>query len=99
MKYYLFESTFKENHPTGPAFKAALDAHHEFLQPFCDNGQLLISGPKTAGGGGVMLLKFESEEERKEFCEKDPFVTSGVQEYHVVEFNVFNVQDYAKEWV
>lgn len=99
MKYYFFEGTFKPDHPTGPAFKEALDAHHAYLKPFFDDGSVLTSGPKTAGGGGVMLLKLPDDVDPQDFCKNDPFVQLGVQEYNVVEFNVFDIQDYAKEWL
>lgn len=98
MHYYILEGTFKENHPVGPAFKAALDAHHAYLAPYFQSGQVLVSGPKAAGGGGVMVIKFENEADVETFIANDPFVTNGVQEYRVTAFNVFKLQDYAKDW-
>ena len=99
MHYYFFESTFNEDRPTGAEFKAALEAHHAYLKPYFERGQVLFSGPKTAGGGGVMAIKFAEESDVETFIRNDPFVTSGVQTYRVVEFNVFDAQDYAKVWL
>lgn len=99
MHYYFFEGNFKEDRPVGPAFKAALEAHHAYLKPFFESGQVLFSGPKTAGGGGVMAIRFAEETDVEQFIANDPFVLAGVQEYRVVEFNVFDAQDYAKAWL
>lgn len=99
MKYYFFDGSFKPEHPTGPVFKEALDAHHVFLKPYFDNGSVLVSGPKAVGGGGVMLIKFEDDFDPQDFCKNDPFVKLGVQEYRVIELKVFEIQEYAKAWL
>lgn len=99
MHYYILEGTFKENHPTGPAFKSALDAHHAYLKSYFESGQVLVSGPKAAGGGGVMVIKFENEADVETFIADDPFVTSGVQEYRVTEFRVFDAQSCVNGWL
>ena len=99
MKYYFLEGTFKEGRPEGLEFKKALDAHHTYLKPFFDSGKILTSGPKASGDGGIILIKLEDSEKIEDFCDSDPFVKAGVQEYKVVEFKVFDIQKYAKEWV
>ena len=99
MKYYFFDGTFKTDRPTGLAFKEALDAHHAYLKPYFDNGNVLASGPKTVSEGGIILIRFEDDFDPQEFCKNDPFVKSGVQEYNVVEFKVFDIQEYAKAWL
>ena len=98
MHYYILEGTFKENHPVGPAFKEALDAHLAYLRSYFESGQVLVSGPKAAGGGGVMVIKFENEADVEPFIANDPFVSRGVQEYRVTKFNVFAAQPYADQW-
>ena len=45
-----------------------------------------------------MVLRAESREAVEEYIANDPFVQAGVQEYTVTEFNVFAIQDYAKDW-
>ena len=97
MKYFIVNGTFKEGRPEGPAFKAALDAHHAYFAQFIENGSVLTCGPKT-GGGGVIVIRAESREAIEEIIENDPFVTAGVQEYAIDEFNIFAIQDYAKQW-
>ena len=97
MKYFILNGTFKEGRPEGPAFKAALDAHHAYTAKFLQNGDILTCGP-TPGGGGVMIIRAESVEAIEELIANDPFVTAGVQEYSIQEFNVFAIQEYAKAW-
>ena len=69
------------------------------MKPFFESGKILISGPKASGDGGIILIKLEEAEKIEDFCDSDPFVKAGVQEYKVVEFKVFDIQKYAKEWV
>ena len=97
MKYFILNSTFKEGRPEGPAFKAALDAHHAYTAKYLQNGDILTCGPKP-NGGGVIIVRAESTEAVEELIANDPFVTAGVQEYSIQEFNVFAIQEYAKEW-
>ena len=97
MKYYVLDGTFKEGRPEGPAFKAVLDAHHAYNAQFIAKGDVLACGPKP-GGGGIMIIRAESQEAIEEYIANDPFVKEGVQEYAIKEFNIFAIQDYAAEW-
>lgn len=97
MKYFILNSTFRPDRPEGPAFKEALDAHHAYLDPIVAEGKVLFSGPKPAGGG-VMVMKAESEDEIQTFIDNDPFVSRGVQTYDVIEFKAFNVLPEIKDW-
>ena len=97
MKYFILIGNFKPDRPEGPAFKAALDAHHAYNRKFLDSGDILTCGPKP-GGGGVCILRAESREAVDEYVANDPFVQAGVQEYAVTEFNIFAIQDYARGW-
>ena len=62
-------------------------------------GKRRNASPKASGDGGIILIKLEDSEKIEDFCDSDPFVKAGVQEYKVVEFKVFDIQKYAKEWV
>ncbi|MGM9578229.1 MAG: YciI family protein [Evtepia sp.] len=97
MKYYILNGTFRPDRPEGPAFKAALDAHHGYLAPMVASGKILVSGPKP-GGGGVILLKAEDMDEVQAIIAGDPFVVRGVQTYEVAEFKPVYVQPEVKEW-
>ncbi len=97
MKYFILIGNFKPDRPEGPAFKAALDAHHAYNQTFLDRGDILACGPKP-GGGGAVILRAESRQAVDAYIAGDPFVQAGVQEYTVTEFNLFAIQDYARGW-
>ena len=99
MKYYILEGNMKPDIPQGPEFKKILDAHHEYMIPFFKAGKILTSGPLIGGRGGVILLRLEDDENIEDFINEDPFARSGIQEYRILQFNVFQIQDYAKEWV
>jgi uncharacterized protein YciI len=99
MKYYILAGSMKpEKIPQGPEFKKILDAHHQYMAPYFASGKILTSGPLAQGRGGVILLRLEDEENIQDFIAADPFSQSGIQEYQVIQFNVFQIQDYAKEW-
>ncbi|MDL2236227.1 YciI family protein [Christensenellaceae bacterium OttesenSCG-928-K19] len=95
MKFYVLEGSFVENHPTGEAFKKALDAHHEYMDVGLKDGSVLISGPKVGAKGGVIVVKTD---DIVGFCNNDPFVKEGVQEYRVSEFSMFDCQDFVEGW-
>ena len=98
MKYYILEGNMKPDIPQGPEFKKILDAHHAFMVPYFESGKILTSGPKTGGRGGVILLRLEDDETVEDFIAADPFAQSGIQEYRITEFSVYQIQEYAKGW-
>ena len=99
MKYYILEGNMKPDIPQGPEFKRILDAHHEYMGPYFKAGKILTSGPWIGSRGGVILLRLEDDENIEDFITADPFVKSGIQEYRILQFSVFQIQDYAKEWL
>jgi len=98
MKYYILAGSMKPDIPQGPEFKKILDAHHQFMAPYFASGKILTSGPLVGARGGIILLRLNDDESIEEFIAADPFSQSGIQEYQVIQFNVFQIQDYAKEW-
>lgn len=97
MKYYLLNGTFNENRPQGPDFKAALEAHHAYWAKYVQEGIVLISGPKMAGSG-LLVIKCEDQAQAEVLANEDPFVTGGVQTYDIKEFRNFAGNDCVKEW-
>ena len=97
MKYYLLNGKSNPEIKPGPDFKAALDAHHEYWDPFVKEGIVLIGGPKMAGSG-LLIIKCEDIAEVEKLCADDPFVTRGVQTYDISEFRLFTGNDCVKEW-
>lgn len=97
MKTYILEGRFLENRPTGQAFQTCLAAHHQYLAKGFADGAILLSGPVTndKGSGGVIVVKSDDIEA---FCQADPFVQAGVQQYRVIAFQLFDGQAGVKAW-
>jgi len=98
MKYYILEGNMKPDIPQGEEFKKILDAHHQFMVPYFESGKILTSGPLTRGRGGVILIRLEDEENIEDFIAADPFAQSGIQEYRISQFQIYQIQDYASQW-
>ncbi len=98
MKYYVLEGNMKPDVPQGPEFKKILDAHHEFMVPYFKAGKILTSGPLVGGRGGVIIIRLDDDENIEDFIAADPFAQSGIQEYRVTRFSVFQIQEYASAW-
>ncbi|WP_020613780.1 YciI family protein [Sediminispirochaeta bajacaliforniensis] len=95
MKYYVLEGTFAKDLPEKSELQKAIDAHLEYLKSGFDDGSILVSGPKAEIGGGIIVVKCDDIEK---FCDGDPLVKAGIQEYRITEFKLHNCQDYLKMW-
>ena len=80
MKYYVLEGTFADTLPDQNALQRAIDAHLEYLKTGFNDGSILVSGPKTNVGGGIIVLKCDDIEK---FCSNDPLVKAGIQKYRI----------------
>lgn len=99
MKYFMIEGTFKSPVPLEEQeLKKVIGDHLDFLQKGFDEGWILFSGPKEGVGGGIIVSKANSLAEVEEYLAHDPLEVSGVQEYHVLEFNLYKCQNAVKEW-
>ena len=97
MKYYVLIGNMVKKPAEIPYFKELLNEHHAYLNDYKDKGDVLLSGPKKEGFGGIILIRMDNESIQS-FIDNDPFVKSGIQEYEVTEFTVFDRQDYTNEW-
>lgn len=95
MKYYMLEGSFVKNLPEQNELQKALNAHLEYLKIGFNDGSILLSGPKAEAGGGVIVVKCE---DIQKFCDNDPLVKAGIQEYRITEFKLHDCQDYLKCW-
>ena len=68
------------------------------MVPYFESGKILTSGPLVGGRGGVILLRLEDDENVDDFIAADPFAQSGIQEYRIRQFDVYQIQEYAKAW-
>ena len=64
-----------------------ITAHRDFLERHYAAGHLVCSGPRDPRTGGVIVTRFESDEEVKRFIESDPFYGANVAEYQTIRFN------------
>lgn len=95
MKYYLLEGTFVDNHPTGDSLKKGMTEHFAYLKIGFDNGSVLLSGPVAGGGGGIVIVK---SEDIQKFCNEDPIVQQGIQQYRILEFSSNDYLDCLEQW-
>ncbi|WP_319559737.1 YciI family protein [Marispirochaeta sp.] len=95
MKYYVLEGTFAKDLPEKSELQKVIDVHLEYLKSGFDDDSILVSGPKAGTGGGIIVVKCDDIEK---FCDDDPLVQAGIQEYRITEFRLHNCQDYLKNW-
>ena len=95
MKYYMLEGSFVKKLPEKSDLQREIDAHLEYLEIGFSDGSILVSGPKVGAGGGIIVVKCDDIEK---FCNNDPLVKAGIQEYRITEFKLHNCQDYLKSW-
>lgn len=60
--------------------------HREWLDIYYRQGRFLVSGPQVPRDGGVILAKGGTKAQWESLVQEDPFVTSGVAVYEVIEF-------------
>jgi len=95
IKYYALEGSFIKNLPEQKILEEAINAHLEYLDEGFKDGSVLFSGPKIGSGGGIIIVKCEDIDK---FCEDDPLVKTGIQEYRVTEFKLHKCQDFLTHW-
>ena len=93
LKYYVLEGTFVENLPEQSVLKKAIDDH--YLDDGFKDGLVLVSGPKIEVGGGIIIVKCE---DINKFCDEDPLVKAGIQQYRMTEFKLHKCQEYLDMW-
>ena len=82
MKYYVLIGNMVKRPAEIPNFKGLLNEHHAYLKDYKDKGDVLLSGPKKEGFGGIILIRTDKDPIQS-FIDNDPFVKSGIQEYEV----------------
>jgi uncharacterized protein YciI len=63
-----------------------LEAHKAWITRHQDAGRILMTARQVPLTGGLILAEGASAEEMREMIAEDPFHTSGVAEYEVLEF-------------
>ena len=95
LKYYVLEGTFVENLPEQRVLKKAINDHLDYLDEGFKDGLVLVSGPKIEVGGGIIIVKCE---DINKFCNEDPLVKAGIQQYRMTEFKLHKCQEYLDMW-
>ena len=99
MKYFVVEGTFREIVPVEESeMQKAIQGHLAFLKKGFDEGFILVSGPKVDVGGGIIVIKGQSRQEIEDYFSKDPLQIAGIQDYKIVEFELYDCQAFLKEW-
>ena len=63
-----------------------LDAHKEWIKGHYDAGRILLTARQVPLTGGLILASAGSIDEVQAMIAEDPFITSGVADYDVLEF-------------
>ena len=66
---------------------AHMRAHVAFLMKYYASGNFLVSGRKVPRDGGIILALADSREDLEAIVQEDPFVTRGLANYRIIEFN------------
>lgn len=61
-------------------------SHRDYLQTEYSKNTLMFGGRKEPRTGGIVLSKHDNREDLETFLKQDPFITSGVASYSIVEF-------------
>lgn len=64
-----------------------MKAHMIYLRECYKAKVFITSGRRVPRTGGVILARAASKAELTQIVEKDPFVSSGVATYEIIEFN------------
>jgi uncharacterized protein YciI len=64
-----------------------LDGHREWIIRNADAGRMLLTARQVPLTGGMILAHGDSAEQMWEMLAEDPFHTSGMAEYQVLEFD------------
>ncbi len=67
---------------------ASMRAHMAFLKEQYAAGRFLVSGRKIPRDGGIILALASSLQELESIVRQDPFVSSGLADYRIIEFRM-----------
>ena len=95
IKYYTLEGSFVKNLPEQDKLEEAINAHLEYLNKGFKDESVLFSGPKVGVGGGIIIVKCDDIDK---FCNDDPLVKAGIQNYRITEFKLHKCQDFLNNW-
>ena len=62
-------------------------AHSKYLDKFYAEGRMIVSGRRIDLTGGVLIANMAARAEVEQMIEGEPYKTSGVAEYEVIDFH------------
>lgn len=62
-------------------------AHGTYLDKFYAEGRMIVSGRRMDQKGGILLANIASRAEVEQLIAGDPYKTSGVAEYEIIDFH------------
>ncbi len=101
MEYFLAEAVYNTPLPCSQEDlkNTLLPRHGAHIAAGAADGRVLLAGPKTGGGGGVLVLRGRSAAEVRAFLDADPLVTAGVQTFRVVPFAIYEHAPILDGWL
>ncbi|MGX3044342.1 YciI family protein [Helicobacter sp. T3_23-1056] len=61
--------------------------HRAYLAQGYEAGFLLASGPRNPKTGGIIIGRFASLQEARDFTKNDPYYLKNAANYEIIEFN------------
>ncbi len=81
-EYFVISNLAVEREKTMPHRKAHLD----YLTKLKEDGKLRMAGRFSNGNGGLYILITESYEEAEELTKADPYHSSDLRQYTIIEW-------------
>jgi uncharacterized protein YciI len=99
MKYFIIEGVNRGNiTKSGAEIEETLEKHRRYVDRGIEDGTILFGGPKSAGGGGIIIIKAKTIEDAKIIMNDDPLATYWLHEPSLMEFDLYKTQKFASEW-
>lgn len=100
MKYFLAQSIMLSPSPVSDQElkEIYIPRHEAHIASGIAAGSILLAGPKTDEGGGLMIARFSAREELDDFLDRDPFVTCGLARFDVKEFRLSDRSAAVENW-
>ncbi|MDR3331063.1 MAG: YciI family protein [Synergistaceae bacterium] len=99
MKYFIIEGVNRGSITKSEAeIGETLEKHRHYVNSGIEDGTILFGGPKSAGDGGIIIIKAKTTEDAKTIMNNDPLATDGLHEPRLIEFDLYKSQKFAAEW-
>ncbi len=73
--------------------------HNHFLEKYYLSGHFITSGRKEPRTGGIILADADSKEEVLDIIKEDPFYSSDIADYEIIEFIPSKYNEHFKSFI